>query len=285
MSTTDHRYADLRKRSFVGADLMAADFAGADIRGVDFTSADLRNSDFAGARLGLVGWAAVALLAAALMIVAATAWVIGWTMRDLVVGLSTTRWDDVLGRLIGMVVVGFFLVCVVAFGLSRALRYAAVALVVGFGFNYVVVALSSRQFEFDRDGQVLGVVMLLVASTVAVGIARVVGGSLATWAVIVVAFAGGFTAGRSGGAAAGLVVGVLLVIVANRELRHDHRDLRTRRLVHRIVCKRGTRFTDADLRGADLSGTRLAQCDLTGARMAGARMEDMVGWHRLIEPE
>lgn len=277
MTIADHTGEDLRRRSFVGADLEGASFSGADVRGVDFSGALLRNGDFTGARVGLVAWAVTALLVAALLIVAATGWVIGWTLRDLVVGLSSTRWDDVLGRVTGMVVIGFFLVSVVAFGLHRAARYGAIALAVGFGINYIVVALSSRQFEFDRDGQVVGVVMLVIASTVSVGIARVVGGSLATWAVIIVAFTGGFTAGRAGGAAAGFVVGVLLVVFANRELRHDHKDLRTRRLVHQIVCRRGTRFTDADLRGVDFSGTRLAQCDLTGAQTAGARLDDVVG--------
>lgn len=283
MTDLDNRNQDLRGRSFAGSMLEQADFSGADLRGVDLSRARLRNADFTGAQLGLLPWAAIALLIGSLLIVAATGWMIGWTSGDLVAGLGDARWEEVLGRLIAMLVIGFFILCVVAYGLKRAMKYGAIALVVGFGFNYVVIGLTSQDFQFDRDGQVIGVLLLLFASVISGGIAQVVGGSFATGAILVVGLTGGFAAGRGGGGLAGVVVSVVLILLAKRVLRNDHRDTFARRLVHQIVSKRGTRFTGADLRGADFTGTQLVQSDLTDAVLAGAKLAAVVGWRPLVD--
>ena len=260
-----------------------ADFTHADLRGVDLSRARLRNSNFTEARLGLAASAAAALFVASLLIVGATGWTIGWTPRDLVVGLGGAEWEVVLGRVIAMLVIGFFILCVVAFGLLRAAKYGAIALLVGLGVNYVVIGFTSREFEFDRDGQVIGVLLLLFASVISGGIARVVGGSLANWAIVVVGLTGGFAAGRAGGGLAGVVVAGLLIVLAKRMLHRDRRDAYTRRLVHQIVSRRGTRFTGADLSGADLTGTQLAQSDLTGALLEGAILDGVVGWQPMVD--
>lgn len=285
MSTADHRSQDLRGRSFVGAELEEADFSGADLRGVDLSRAALRRADFTGARLGLLPLAALALLAASLLIVAATGWMIGWTLGDLVGGFGDAEWADVLGRLIAMLVIGFFILCVVAYGLRRALKYGAIALFVGLAIDYIVIVVTSQDFHFDRDGQVIGVLLLLVAAVVSAGIAQVVGGSLASWATVVVGLTGGFAAGSAGGALAGVVVSILLIVLGRRVLRHDHRDTFARRLIHHIVTRRGTRFTEADLSGADFTGTQLAQSDLTGAMLTGAKLDAVVGWQPMVDAD
>jgi len=285
LTTLDHRKKDLRGRSFAGLMLDQADFSGADLRGVDLSRARLRNSNFTGARLGLAASAAIGLFIASLLIVGATGWTIGLTLRELVVGIGGAQWEERLGRVIAMVVIGFFILCVVAFGLQRAAKYGVIALAVGLGVDYAVIALTSRHYEFDRDGQVIGVLLLLFASVISGGIARVVGGSLANWAIVVVGLAGGFAAGSAGGGVAGVVVAVVLIVLARRMLRRDRRDAYTRRLVHEIVSRHGTRFTDADLRGADMTGTQLAQSDLTGALLDGADLDGVVGWEPMIDTD
>lgn len=278
MTRADHRSSDLRGRSFADAILDGADFSGADLRGADLARARLRNADFAGARLGLRPLVGVALFAAAIGIVASTGWLIGWTLRDLVDGFGSAEWEEVFGRVLAMLVVGFFIVCVIAFGLMRALKFTAVAFVVGLALNYIVLGLTSQDFDLGRDGRVIVVLVLLGTAMIAGGIARVVGGSFATWAVIIVGLTGGFAAGQGGGGVAGVAVSMLLVILAKRALGNDDRDTFVRRLVHGLVARRGTRFTGADLTGADFSGTQLAQCDLTGATLDGTNLNETVGW-------
>lgn len=262
--------------------LDAADFSGADLRGADLSRARLRGADFTGAELGLRPLVGGALFAAALVIVASTGWLIGWTLRDLLNGFASAEWEEVFGRVLAMLVVGFFIVCAVAFGLTRALRYGAIAFVAGLALNYAVIVATSRDFDLGRDGRVIGVLAALGAALVAGGIARVVGGSFATWAVVIVGLTGGFAAGQGGGGAAGVVVSVLLVVLAKRTLRNDDRDTFARRLVHAIVSRRGTRFTGADISRADFSGTQLAQCDLTSAILDGANLDATVGWPAFI---
>ena len=248
MTTLDHRNEDLRGRSFAGLMLDQADFAGADLRGVDLSRARLRNSNFTGARLGLAASAAISLFVASLLIVGATGWTIGWTLRDLVVGIRRRSVGGGAGasdrdgghRILHPLRRG------IRIATRREVR-SDCARWSDSGVDYAVIGLTSRNFEFDRDGQVIGVLLLLFASVISGGIARVVGGSLANWAIVVVGLTGGFAAGRAGGGLAGVVVGVVLIVLAKRMLRRDRRDAFTRRLVHEIVSRRGTRFTDADL--------------------------------------
>lgn len=278
----DHRNADLRGRSFADELLDRADFSGADLRGADFSRARLRDTNFSGAKLGMTTWFAATLFLAALLIVSATGFVIGWTLRDLSDGLTSAKWEDVFGRAVAIVVVCFFIFCAIAFGLQRALKYGAIGCTVGLATNYVVIAATSRNFDFGRDSRVIGAVVLLGAAMVAGGIARVIGGSFASWAVVVVGLAGGYAASRGGGGEAGVVVSTLLVVLAKRALRNDERDTLARRFVHQVVSTRGSRFTHSDLSGAEFAGTQLAQCDLTGATLDGARLDDTVGWPAFI---
>lgn len=283
MTERDHRDTDRTGRSFVERKLEGADFSGADLRGADFSRAHLRSSDFSGARLGLRPLAGSALFVASLLIVGATGWLIGWTLRDLSDGLLDEGWEETFGRTLALLVVAFFIVCVIAFGLARALRYGAIALVAGLAVNYLVIGVTTQQFDLARDGRVLGVLILLAASMIAGGIARVIGGSFTTWAIVIVGLTGGLAAGRAGGGVAGVVVSVLLVVLAKRALRNDERDHLARRFVHGIIARNGTRFTGADLTGADFAGTQLAQCDFTGATLDDVALESAVGWPAFVD--
>jgi uncharacterized protein YjbI with pentapeptide repeats len=69
---------------------------------------------------------------------------------------------------------------------------------------------------------------------------------------------------------AAIVVSVLLVLVSKRALKLDGRDRPLHQLARRIVTRRGTRFTGADLSGADFTGTLLAQADFSHAILDGA---------------
>lgn len=68
-------------------------------------------------------------------------------------------------------------------------------------------------------------------------------------AIAIVAILGGVAAGRVEGGLAAIVVSVLLVLVSKRALKLDERDRPLHQLAHRIVTRRGTRFTGADVSG------------------------------------
>jgi uncharacterized protein YjbI with pentapeptide repeats len=82
---------------------------------------------------------------------------------------------------------------------------------------------------------------------------------------------GGFAAAKANGGFAALVVSLILVLISKRALRSaDARDRPLLRLAQRIVTLRGTRYTDADLTGADFTGTFLTQADMRRAVLAEA---------------
>jgi uncharacterized protein YjbI with pentapeptide repeats len=68
-------------------------------------------------------------------------------------------------------------------------------------------------------------------------------------------------------------VSLLLVFVSKRALKLDERDRPLRELAHRIVTRRGTRFSGADVSGADFAGTLLAQAGASHATLDGATWE------------
>jgi hypothetical protein len=112
--------------------------------------------------------------------------------------------------------------------------------------------------------------MLLFGLAVVAGIvARMVGGAFGPFIIVVVALIGGIAAGRADGGIGAIVVSVLLVTISRRALRLDPRDRPVLKLAHRIVARRGTRFTNANLTRADFTGARLAYSDMTDAVLSG----------------
>jgi uncharacterized protein YjbI with pentapeptide repeats len=81
---------------------------------------------------------------------------------------------------------------------------------------------------------------------------------------------GGIAAGRAHGGLAAIAVSLLLVFVSKRALKLDERDRPLRELAHRIVTRRGTRFSGADVSGADFTGTLLTQADVSHATLEGS---------------
>jgi hypothetical protein len=116
--------------------------------------------------------------------------------------------------------------------------------------------------------------MILFGLAVVAGIlARMVGSAFGPLIIVVVALAGGIATGRADGGIGTIVVSVLLVVIAKRAMRLDQRDRPILTLAHRIVAARGTRFTNADLTGADFTGTLLAYSDMANAVLSGTKWD------------
>lgn len=271
-SQTDYHGQDLRGASFPNAQLDQADFSGADLRGSDFTRASLVGADFTHARLGVRSVTGAVLLAGALLVSIVAGLVTGYFVTAMRERVTSSEWQDVIGGWLLLTIVVAFLLVLVYRGIDTALRVflvvAALAIALDILVLFITGDLGRRRVE--RGLPVIGLLFLFGPAVVAGILGRLVGGIFGSSAIALVAIAGGVAAGHVNGGLAAIVVSVLLVSVARRALTMDRRDLIVRRLAHRIITHRGTRFTGADLRRADFTGTELSQCDTSEAVLTGS---------------
>lgn len=271
---------DLTARDFTGADLKMADlrdteargvsFRGADLRGADFSRAGLEGADFRGARLGMRPLARALVLLAGVCVAAAAGLLIGLIAREIRELAYAEGWENhTRGGAFAFLVVLFIIVL-----WAKGLKAASVVFLVGLGaFMLLGVVLLSAVSRYDVGVSLrLAAFAVIIVVVFLVGlVARMLGGSVSVAGMMSVAVVGGLVAGRAGGAIGAVVVSVAMALFAKRALRDDERDRPIERVAHRLVRRWGTRFTGADLRGADLRDTTLILADVTGAQTEGAQ--------------
>ena len=98
-------------------------------------------------------------------------------------------------------------------------------------------------------------------------------GTVGALFLMVVAIGGALAAGLAGGGILGTVVAIGAMVMARRSAKLEQQYPTLARFIAAIACRGGTRFRNADLRGANLDGARLEACDLRGANLSGARLE------------
>lgn len=278
-TNVDHHGEDLRGQSFCDQTLDDGDFAGADVRGADFSRASLVDANFSNARIGVTPLTGALLLGAAIVISIAAGLVTGYFINAIRERLQSSEWQDLLGGWLLLAVVIAFLVILLRNGVVSALKiFLIVALAVIALDLIVLLVFGELRTDRVRHGMpVIGLLLLFGPAAVAGILGRIVGGTFGAWAISLVAVLGGLAAGRVQGGLAAIVVSILLVFLAKRALKADERDNSVRRLANRIVSRRGTRFTGADVTRADFTGTVLVQADLTGATLAGAVWDEGKG--------
>lgn len=278
-SNHEFRGRDLRGTSFRDQDLNGADFGEADVRGVDFTDATLVNADFTDAKLGVRPLTATLLLLAALAISVTAGVMIGFfadTIRD---GTISSDWRDKLaGWLLVVIVITFFGV-LIARGIRHAMWATLMVLVIVLAVDMVLVYSIARELRLVNAAWLVGLLLLSALAAVAGVLGRIVGGTFGAWSIGIVAVLGGLAAGRAHGGIAAIIVSMLLVYLSRRALKLDKRDRALRKLAHRIVTRRGTRFTGADISGANFTGTLVAQVDASHATLDGATWDHGKGPH------
>ncbi len=278
-SGMDYRGQNLQARSFRAMTLDGADFTGADLRGADFSDASLVDARFTDSRLGVRPLIGALLLAAALLVSVAAGLVTGWFVTAARERAFSSEWQDLLaGWLLVAVLVAFVLI-LLRKGILTALRVFLIAAVAVIVLDLVVV-FAFGELSADRAWRGLPIIglLLLFGPAVSAGIlGRIVGGAFGPWAIALVAVIGGVTAGSVHGGLGAIAVSLLLVWIAKRTLKEDPRDDTVRRLALRIVARRGTRFTGADVTGADFTGTPLTQADMSGAVLTGAVWDEDKG--------
>jgi uncharacterized protein YjbI with pentapeptide repeats len=253
--------------------LDGADFSGTDLRGADFSAASLVGADFSNARLGarpLTGWL---ILTAAVAVSVVAGIVIGSFASTVREQVTAPDWRDVFGAQLLVAVVLVFFGTLIGLGVRRALLATLTVLVVAILVDFALVYSVAGEVRFGNAFTLLGLLLSSALAALAGVLGRVVGGTFGAWAIGAVAALGGLAAGRAEGGLAAIVVSVLLVYISKRALKLDERDRPIRRLAHRIVTHRGTRFTGADVTQATFTGTHLAQADMSGAVLAGATWE------------
>ncbi len=280
-SPADYSDKDLRGHSFRGQALGGASFSGADVRGADFSESHLASASFRDARIGVRPLVGASVLGLALILCLAAGVSIGFFASDVRDRVGDSNWDGVAGGLSMILVTVVFVVALLFPGVSRAFRIAALILAL------VVVANVVANYiwdDVDLDSLLSGLGLLLgFALAVLTGVlGRVVGGTFGAWSIGIVALLGGLAAGRAHGGLAAVVVSVLLVLISKRALSADPRYQPLRKIAHRIVSRRGTRFSGADLTGVDFTGSHLLQSDVEGAMLDGAIWDEGMGPFLLV---
>ena len=275
MSATANDFGgrDLRGRSFRDQDLTEADFRGADVRGADFTNAHLAHANFTNARLGVRPLTGALLLAAALAVSIVAGVTIGYfadAVRDSAVAPD---WRDKLGGWLLVLVVVVFLGFLVWRGIREAAIATLIVLAIVVAIDFALVYSLAGEIRFFNAFRLVGLLLLAGMATLAGVLGRIIGGTFGAWAIGIVAVIGGLAAGRANGGLAAIIVSMLLVYMSKRALKLDARDRELRKLAHRLVTRRGTRFTGADISGVDFTGTLAAQADATDAMLEGAVWE------------
>lgn len=269
----DFRGLDLRGESFRAQDLSGADFSDADVRGADFTDARLTHVNFTNARLGVRPVAGAALLVAALAASVAAGVVIGFFADTIRQSANAADWRDQLaGWLLVLIVVVFFGFLIFR-GIKETLWASAITLIIVVTVGFVLVYSIAGELRFLNSLWLVGLLLLSTVAVMAGILGRIVGGGFGAAAIGIVAVLGGLAAGRAHGGLAAIVVSMLLVYVSKRALKFDDRDRVLRELAQRIVTRRGTHFTRADISDADFTGTMADQPGVPHATLADATWE------------
>ena len=267
---------DLRGESFAGASLDGADFSGADVRAADFSGASLVDADFTNARIGVKPLAGALILIAAMLVSVLAGVVVGLLADGMEQRITSAEWQNLIGGIALLALIVLFFYMLLKHGIVRALKMFLVVVIIAVALDLIVVTIFGEPRY--RDGlPVIGLILLFGPAAVAGIMGRVVGGVFGSWAIAIVSVIGGLAAGRVNGGLAAVVVTVVLMLVAKRALKADDRDLLSRRLAQRIMARRGTNFTGADLTRANFAGTALTQADLSEAVLDGAVWDEGKG--------
>lgn len=272
-SMTSPPISNVRGRSLAGAGLAAVTLAGEDLRGTDFTGADLHDADLSNVRAGMSPrWEAWIVLGS-LAVSIALGVLIGVCARYLATIITTS--GDVRARMAGLYVGSALLVFLVA-GIWKGLRYATNTVLP------VIVAIAiAAALTAVITGTGTGLVALVTAVFVALAVVlvalaalvRAMAGTVGTLAFVLVALSGALAAGIAGGGwlATAIAIGAMLMARRSEHIESLYPGLA--RATAAIACRGGTRFRDADLRGARFANARLVACDFRGAKLDGAQLD------------
>jgi uncharacterized protein YjbI with pentapeptide repeats len=271
-SGADYRGRDLRGLSFRNQNLDNADFREADLRGADFTGASLRGTDFTGAHLGIRRPIAFLILLTAAAVAAAagaSSAVVAGEFRE---RFQSSEWEVLASAGVAACIAVAFLALLFWRGPRDALLFLPVAIVAGVVASVIIKnAFGSYDVVFTLS--TIGILLVFALAVLAGILGRIVASTFGLLILAALSLAAGVATGLLHGGIAALVLSVFMAVVAKRALRQDERDRPIQRIAYRIFTMRGTRFTGADLTGANFTSTALVHIDTSSALVDDAVWE------------
>ena len=256
--------ADARAADFSDANLAGAAFRETDLRGADLSRANLSGADLGRARVGLQRPAMIVLFGLALLIAIAAGVVVGLVAEWMRERTFDRSWYELAQGLSATAILFVFLAVLAARGIKDAVRVFVVILLILLVAGVLIGGVAGA-YRIQTVIQLVTMVLLVVAAVVAGLLGRVVAGTFGGASILLVALGASLVTGGFGGGLGAMVASILIVIAAKRGLADPKADRPIHRLAYRIARNRGTRFANADLRGATLPEGGLRNCDMTGA--------------------
>ncbi|MDJ0579247.1 pentapeptide repeat-containing protein [Crocosphaera sp.] len=293
----DFKGQDLRGQNFRGKDLSGCDFSECDIRGTNFQEANLTETKFIKAKGGLTLKSKILLLLAAMILVALSGFLSGWSGYYISWIFDGSGIEYKISG--GLTLASLFIFCVTsyrkglaagAFAIAFAFAVAgavafAVAGVVAVAFAVAFAGAIAFAFAFAGAVAVAGAVAGAVAVAFAVSVAFAFAGAVAF------AFAGAVAGAVAFAVSVAVALTLLACVISYRTIKGDPRDAWLREFALAFASWGGTSFYSATVTDADFTGATLKNCDLrakslTRTRFQGVKNLDLarVGKNLLSQP-
>ncbi|MDJ0510009.1 MAG: pentapeptide repeat-containing protein [Crocosphaera sp.] len=298
----DFRGEKLRFQNFKGKDLFGANFSECDIRGTNFKEANLTQTKFIKARAGLQLHSQIFLLAGAMILVALSGFMSGWSGYYIswIFDGSTVEYK-VSGWL---TLASLAIFCITSYrkglaGFARAVSVALAVAVVG-ALAWAVLFALALAWAVSVGGAGAGALVFTVTVAFAVGVPvafafavaaafavavagagagalTVVGaGAFTVPVAVAVAGAGAFTVAGFVAFAVAVALTLLGYIISHRTIKGDSRDAWLREFALTFASIGGTCFYGATITDADFTGSTLRNSDLRAKSLIRTRFQGVI---------
>ena len=296
----DFRGENLRCQNFKGKDLSGADFSECDIRGTIFQKANLTQTKFIKARAGLQLHSQIFLLAGAMILVALSGFMSGWSGYYISCIFDGSTVEYKVSGWLTLASLAIF--CITSYrkglaGFARAVSVALAVAVVGALAWAVLFALAlAWAVSVGGAGALVFTVTVAfavgvpvafafaVAAALAVAVAgagagalTVVGaGAFTVPVAVAVAGAGAFTVAGFVAFAVAVALTLLGYIISHRTIKGDSRDAWLREFALTFASIGGTCFYGATITDADFTGSTLRNSDLRAKSLIRTRFQGVI---------
>jgi len=288
MTPSRYENANLRGRSFKGENLSGINFSGADIRGANFTNAILTEANFSHARTGLTPSRSIGLMVGALVLVAISGLVIGYSSAFPAFIANLLAEQNAAGKELlittGLFILASFVFVILRQGLGASLGILAIitaiitAIVAFAGAGDSSITAASVLQAVIIAMLVAGVLVESLALSIFLAIAKTKALALPVIVALAIAIVGG-QEGVKGTPSATLTLSlvmtgaisialiILAVYISIQAMAGDRRYRLVRAISISLCTNLGTSFRGANLTDADFAQATLPYTDFRKASL------------------